>query len=127
MITKSKNEEKDLISSDISLIKNNKDKTSEISFENISREKPIYIDNLINNGELLENNYLDFPLKFEKNILFEIFRDALDLSDEENNNDIKEIFNHFNTMEDFYIPEAQEKIQENIYTKNIKIYLVKKM
>ena len=126
LITKSKNEEKDLISSDISLIKNNKDKTSEISFENISREKPIYIDNLINNGELLENNYLDFPLKFEKNILFEIFRDALDLSDEENNNDIKEIFNHFNTMEDFYIPEAQEKtknkkINKRIIKKNPKI------
>ena len=119
LITKSKNEEKDLISSDISLIKNNKDKTSEISFENISREKPIYIDNLINNGELLENNYLDFPLKFEKNILFEIFRDALDLSDEENNNDIKEIFNHFNTMEDFYIPEAQEKIKNKKINKRI--------
>ena len=42
------NNESDLIMSELSFTKiNNKGQNSEISFENISREKPIYIDNLV--------------------------------------------------------------------------------
>ena len=113
MLTKTNNEEKDLISSDISFSKNYKNKennNSEISFENISREKPVLIDNLLNNGEMLENNYLDYPLRFENNLILEMYRDALDLyNDEVDSNEINQILHHFKTMEDYYIPETKEK------------------
>ena len=113
MLTKTNNEEKDLISSDISFSKNYKNKennNSEISFENISREKPVLIDNLLNNGEMLENNYLDYPLRFENNLILEMYRDALDLyNDEVDSNEINQILHHFKTMEDYYIPESKEK------------------
>ena len=121
MVTRTNNNDKDLISNDISFSKNyNVNNNSEISFENISKEKPVYIDNLINNGEMLENNYLDYPLNFEKNLIFELYKDALNLSEDVDKDEINEILHHFNTMEDYYIPEAEEKEEKKLKNKKIK-------
>ena len=122
MITKTNNDEKDLISNDISLNKkiNKGDDNSEISFDNLSKEKPVLIDNLINNGEILENNFLDYPLRFENNLILEMYRDALDLNDVEDKEEINQILFHCNTMEDYYIPETSQKNNEKFGQKKIK-------
>ena len=58
---------------------------------------------------MLENNYLDFPLKYERKLMLNIYREALDLSDEENEDEYYNIFHHYDTMEDYIIPESKEK------------------
>ena len=125
---KSNNNERNLISSAKSRSSNvNKSinyRSSEISYEKISKEKPIYIDNLVNKGKMLENNYLEYPIKYENNIYFEFYRDALDLKDDENETEIKEILHHFNTMENYYESESKEnrkKYKRNKMKKNYKI------
>ena len=125
MFTKTNNEDKDLISSDISFSKRFKEdyNNSEISFDKISKEKPIYIDNLVNPGEMLENNYLDFPLNFEKNIIISIYRNALELNEEENDPEINNIFNHYDTYEDYSPPQSEENNDKN----NIKTMRAKKL
>jgi len=120
MVTRTNNNDKDLISNDISFSKNYNPNNSEISFENISKEKPVYVDNLINNGELLENNYLDYPINFEKNLIFELYKDALNLSEDVDKDEINDILRHFNTMEDYYIPEAEDKEGKKLKNKKIK-------
>ena len=119
MFTKTNNDDKDLISSDISFSKRYKEEynTSEISFDKISKEKPIYIDNLINPGIMLENNYLDFPINYEKNIIFRIYQDALDLNDDLNDPEINNALHHYDTMEDYYPPESDENNEKN-FVKN---------
>ena len=121
MFTKTNNDDKDLISSDISFSKRYKEEynTSEISFDKISKEKPIYIDNLINPGIMLENNYLDFPINYEKNIIFRIYQDALDLNDDLNDPEINNALHHYDTMEDYYPPESDENNEKN-FVKNAK-------
>ena len=122
MFTKTNNEDKDLISSDISFSKKYKEENnnSEISFDKISKEKPIYIDNLLNPGKMLENNYLDFPLKYEKNLMFGIYRDALDLNDEENDPEINVALHHYDTNEDNYTPESEENKEKYIKNKKFR-------
>ena len=97
-----------VIEEDISTSKNIKNSDSEISYEKISKEKAVYVDNLVNRDKILENNYLDYPLKYENNLFFEVYKDALNLSEEENDYEINKILFHFNTMEDFYMPESKE-------------------
>ena len=115
MFTKTNNDDKDLISSDISFSKRFKEdyNNSEISFDKISKEKPIYIDNLVNPGEMLENNYLDFPINFEKNMIISIYRNALELNEEENDTEINNILLHYDTMEDYYAPQSEENNEKN--------------
>ena len=97
-----------VILEDISTSKNIKNSDSEISYEKISKEKAVYVDNLVNRDKILENNYLDYPLKYENNLFFEVYKDALDLSEEEKDYEINKILFHFNTMEDYYTPESKE-------------------
>ena len=96
IMAKSIDYDKDSLNSDINSsknIQNNNKHSSEISFEKISKEKPVYIDNLVNPGNILKNNYLDYPLKYENNIFLKIYQDALDLNKEENGTEIKIYFN----------------------------------
>ena len=128
MFTKTNNEDKDLISSDISFSKRFKEdyNNSEISFDKISKEKPIYIDNLVNPGEMLENNYLDFPLNFEKNMIISIYRNALELNEEENDDpEINNMLHHYDTFEDYYEPQSEENNDKN-NVRNMKAKKLKK-
>jgi histone acetyltransferase len=128
MFTKTNNEDKDLISSDISFSKRFKEdyNNSEISFDKISKEKPIYIDNLVNPGEMLENNYLDFPLNFEKNMIISIYRNALELNEEENDDPvINNMLYHYDTFEDYYEPQSEENNDKN-NVRNMKAKKLKK-
>ena len=112
------NNESDLIMSELSFTKiNNKGQNSEISFENISREKPIYIDNLVLQGNMLENNYLDFPVEYENQLIFNIFRKAVYLNDDEDQ------VQHYNTSDsdddyDIITENKKKKINKKITKKN---------
>ena len=81
-----KNDDKDLISNSepsffkASIIKpNEKDNVTDISFENYPSDdqNQIYIDNLVKQKKMLENNYLQNPVEYEKFQKMEIMRKAL--------------------------------------------------
>ena len=81
-----KNDDKDLISNSepsffkASIIKpNEKDNVTDISFENYPSDdqNQIYIDNLVKQKKMLENNYLQNPVEYEKSQKMEIMRKAL--------------------------------------------------
>ena len=110
-ITTRANNDKDLISNDYSLSKNININynNSEISFDNISHEKPVYIDNLISKGSILENNFLDYPMKYERNLIFEYYKKYFYLNPELNTEEINKLFYHLNTMEDDYFTQELKK------------------
>ena len=123
------NIDKDLISNDYSLSKNininiNND-NSEISFDNISHEKPVYIDNLINKGEMLENNFLSFPMKYERNLIFQYYKKYFYINPELNTKDVNKLLYRCNTMEDDYSQKTKKnkrhKIKNKRNKKNMKV------
>ena len=60
--------------------------SSEISHESINGENPILIDNLLENGVEMENNYTNYPKEYEKKLIFNLIRGAI-YQTEENEED----------------------------------------
>ena len=58
---------------------NEKDNITDISFENYpsDEQNQVYIDNLVKQKKMLENNYLQNPVEYEKFQKMEIMRNAL--------------------------------------------------
>ena len=98
-------EEKDLISnSEPSLFKGSllktvdKNTNSDFSFDNYPYDNPVYINNLLRRRNMLENNYLQNPLEYEKFLRMELIRKSLyPLSKIERKK-------YFHTSEDIYDP-----------------------
>ena len=115
--TKTEVEEKDIISNDPSFLK--KYQNSEISYESYKGENPILIDNLLENGIEMENNYINYPKEFEKKVIFNLIRDSIFQTEENkeekprNNSDIFE-YNYTSEIKENY----NKKLKHN---KNNKI------
>ena len=100
--------DKDLISNSepsffkTSMIKpNEKDNNSDISFENYpyDEQNQVYIDNLVKQKKMLENNYLQHPVEYEKFQKMELMRNSL-YSPED-----LEQKKYCNSCEDIYFPK----------------------
>ena len=108
-----KTDDKDLISnSEPSIFKNsnkpNEKDNTDISFENVPYDNQIYVDNLLKQRKMMENNYLKNPVEFEKNQKMEILKNTLyNLEDFEQKK-------YCNTCEDIYCPK---KVTKNGNTK----------
>ena len=115
--TKAGGEEKDLLSNDPSLIK--KYQSSEISYESINGEKPILIDNLLENGVEMENNYINYPKEYEKRLVFNLIRGAI-YPTEENEDDNLEEKHKYNSdiFEHNYNPELIDNYKKKIKEKS---------
>ena len=118
--TKAGGDEKDIISNDPSMLKNYQ--SSEISYESYKAEKPILIDNLLENGVEYENNYINYPKEFEKKLIFNIIKNAV-FGTEENLDDIDEENHKYNSdfFEDDYLPEIRFNYEKKLKHKNGKI------
>ena len=116
-----KNGDKDLISNSepsffkSSMIKpNEKDNVTDFSFENYpyDDQNQVYIDNLVKQRKMLENNYLQNPVEYEKYQKMEIMRNSLyspeDLDQKK----------YYNSCEDIYIPKNY-KNNSRFYMKKI--------
>ena len=115
--TKAGGEEKDLLSNDPSLIK--KYQSSEISYESINGEKPILIDNLLENGVEMENNYINYPKEYEKKLIFNLIRGAI-YQTEENEEDNFEEKQKYNSdiFEHNYNPEVRDNYKKKLKEKS---------
>ena len=115
--TKAGGEEKDLLSNDPSLIK--KYQSSEISYESINGEKPILIDNLLENGVEMENNYINYPKEYEKKLIFNLIRGAI-YQTEENEEDNFEEKQKYNSdiFEHNYNPEVRDNYKQKLKEKS---------
>ena len=101
-------DDKDLISnSEPSMFRNsnkpNEKDNTDISFENVPYDNQIYVDNLLKQRKMMENNYLKNPVEYEKFQKMQILRDSLyNLEDFEQKK-------YCNTCEDIYCPKDLKK------------------
>ena len=119
--TKAGGEDKDILSNDPSFLKNYQ--SSEISYESYKGEKPILIDNLLENGVEMENNYINYPKEFEKKIIFNLIRNSIfsnEENDEEENDKEKQRYNS-DIYECNYDPEIKDDFKKKLRSKNNKI------
>ena len=119
--TKAGGEEKDILSNDPSFLK--KYQSSEISYESIKGEKPILIDNLLENGVEMENNYINYPKEFEKKVIFNLIRQSIfpnEENEEEENDDEKPKHNS-DIFDCNYDPEIKGDFKKKLKQKNNKI------
>ena len=78
-------EDKDILSNE-SFLKKYQMQSSEISYDSYKEEKPILIDTLLENGERLQNNYINYPRTLDKKINFSLIKSSL-LINEDNEED----------------------------------------
>ena len=116
MTTKAGNEEKDLISNDHSLVK--KYQSSEISYDSYKEEKPILIDNLLENGVELENNYINYPKEYEKKLVLNLIKNSIFNKDEEEDEKVEERRNNSECIENNYQPEIRFNYKKKLKLKN---------
>ena len=108
-------DDKDLVSNSepsffkSSMIKqNDRDNATDISFENLPYDNQILVDNLLKQRNMLENNYLQKPIEFEKNQRLALIKNALYSTD-----DI-EPKRYFNSCEDIYYPKKYRKAKQGV-------------
>jgi hypothetical protein len=108
LVTKAENKSDELISNSEpsffknSIIKPNEKDNTDISFENLPYDNQIYIDNLLKQRKMLENNYLKNPIEYERFQKMEIMRNSLyNLEDIEQKK-------YCNSCEDIYCPKNKK-------------------
>ena len=115
--TKAGGEEKDLLSNDPSLIK--KYQSSEISYESINGEKPILIDNLLENGVEMENNYINYPKEYEKRLVFNLIRGAIYPTEENEDDNLEEKHKYNSDIFEYnYNPELIDNYKKKLKEKS---------
>ena len=119
--TKAGVEEKDIISNDPSILK--KYQSSEISYDSYRGEKPILIDNLVENGVEFENNYINYPKEYEEKLKFKILKNAIFDSEEneEDENDHERPIFYSQFIEDDYKLESKFNYKGKLKHKNKRI------
>ena len=91
-----------------SIIKpNEKDNITDISFENIPNEDKIYVDNLLKERYMLNNNYLRNPIDYENFLRIQIIRNALTPLDKEDQ------IIYCNSCEDIFVPKNNNNGNKN--------------
>ena len=83
------------------------DDMSDISFDNIPSENKVYIDNLLKQRNMLENNYIKNPVEYEKMQRMQIMLHSLYSLDD------LEPIKHCNSCDDLLFPKNYNKIDIN--------------
>ena len=112
--TKAENKTDELISNSepsifvASLLKpNEKENNTDISYDNLPNDDQIYVDNLLKEKNMLNNNYLRNPIEFEKCQRFQIMKNSLYPLDK------LEKKKYCHSFEDIYFPKKNKNKENN--------------
>ena len=102
-------EDKDILSNE-SFLKKYQIQGSEISYDSFKEEKPILIDILLENGERLQNNYINYPRIRDKKLDFSLIKSSLLINEDNEEKKAEEEKRYLSDInEENYEPEIKNK------------------
>ena len=102
-------EDKDILSNE-SFLKKYQIQGSEISYDSFKEEKPILIDTLLENGERLQNNYINYPRTRDKKLDFSLIKSSLLINEDNEEKKEEEEKRYLSDInEENYQPEIKNK------------------
>ena len=102
-------EDKDILSNE-SFLKKYQIQGSEISYDSFKEEKPILIDTLLENGERLQNNYINYPRTRDKKLDFSLIKSSLLINEDNEEKKAEEEKRYLSDInEENYQPEIKNK------------------